>query len=176
YNIGLAPKNGLLLLDLDSKPDQGASVRAYLDNEAEELKNVPRHLTGGGAHLTLICPDLPAWKNPKTGKPIHKSLVGKLNDKVSAELYHCEHNNIVLPPSIHPSGFKYVWTVFGLIPELVWQLIQQTFNFQEPVAEQPEKREKPKPWYTKYRGDIASLDLIGLLKSLGHGAELDDED
>jgi hypothetical protein len=37
YNIGVAPKGGLLLLDLDSKPDKGASVRAYL-KEAEGLK------------------------------------------------------------------------------------------------------------------------------------------
>jgi hypothetical protein len=175
YNIGVAPKNGLLLSDLDSKPDQGASVRAYLDG-AEKLKNIPRHLTNGGAHLALFCPDLPVWKNPKSGKPIHKTLSAKLNDKVSAELYHCEHLNVVLPPSIHPSGFRYVWTVFGLIPEFSWRLIQEIFNFAEPITEEPAKRGKTKAWFTKFRGDLSSLDLIGLLASLGHDAELDDTD
>jgi hypothetical protein len=175
YNIGVAPKNGLLILDLDSKRDQGGSVRAYL-GETEELKNIPRHLSNGGAHLALVCPDLPAWKNPKNGKPIHKVLSAKLNDKVSVELYHCEHLNVVLPPSVHPSGFKYVWTVFGLIPELLWRLIQQTFNFDEPVDEHPEKRGRPKAWYTKFRGDLSSLDLIGLLESLGHESRVDAAD
>jgi DNA polymerase I-like protein with 3'-5' exonuclease and polymerase domains len=176
YNIGVAPKNGLLLLDLDSKADQGASVRSYLDQADEQLRNVPRHLTSGGAHLAMFCPDLPPWKNPKNGQPIQKPLSAKLNDKVSAELYHCERSNVVLPPSIHPSGFRYTWTLFGLLPEYIWRLIQRMIPFEEPFAEEPKKRGKPKAWYTKFRGDLSSLDLIGLLASLGHGAELDDAD
>ena len=133
YNIGIAPKNGLVLIDLDSKPDQGKSVQKFLE-EHSELDRIPRHATRGGGHVISFCPDLPQWTNPKNGGPFHKTLVSKINDKVSAELYHCERNNIVLPPRFIRAGFAYVWTVFGPIPEVEWNWIRDLFKFEEPAA------------------------------------------
>ncbi len=45
-------------MDLDSKPDSGVSVRAWLEDHPA-LAAVPRERTGGGAHLHFICRDLP---------------------------------------------------------------------------------------------------------------------
>src|SRR5262252_4692222 len=64
YNIGLAPTNGVVIVDLDSKPDKGASVEALLIERPELGGNTPRHITRNGVHLVYICPDLPKWTLP----------------------------------------------------------------------------------------------------------------
>ncbi len=149
YNIGVCPKSGLVFVDLDSKPDQGASVAKFL-SETRELDAVPRHQTRGGVHLVFRCPDVPQWKNPKTGKPFHDRLISKINPQVNAEFFHSEHNNIVLPPSIHPTGFRYTWTVFGLVPEVEWKWIQEIFHFEEPAAHSPKAKGKAPSWDLKF--------------------------
>ena len=176
YNIGLAPKNGLVVVDLDSKPDKGASVRAYLDERPQPA--TPTHITRGGVHKIYLCLDLPKWTHPVSGKPYHERLTVQITPQVSAELYHSDHRNVVLPPSQHPiDGFIYTWTIFGEVQIVTWQWLQDTYGFRPPEFNEPEdKPKKSKGWWEVYRGDLSSLDLIGLLKSLGHDAQLDDED
>jgi hypothetical protein len=109
-NIGTCALTKLKYLDLDSKSDQGASVRKYVD-EHPTLSKWPRHLTRGGAHLVLICPDIPQWVKVN-GRPYHDRLVAEVSPQIRAELFHCDRNNIVLPPSVHPlDDYIYTWTL-----------------------------------------------------------------
>ena len=174
YNIGLAPKGGLLVIDLDSKSDQGESVRKFLD-EHPQIGAIPRQVTRGGVHLLLRCPDLPRWKN-SDGKPYHKALVGRINDKVTAELFHCDHQNVVIPPSVHPSGFHYAWERTGEVTEDLWKPMRDLFCFEEPEGPQPKAKKKSGPWHLHFRGELSSLDLVGLLEELGFPAKPIDSD
>ncbi len=173
FNIGVAPKGGLVFIDLDSKPDQGASVQKFLA-EHPELEKVPRHITRGGAHLVMICRDLPEWKAAK-GKSYHGQVLGQINERVSAEIYHCERQNVVLPPSKHTSGFLYAWEAFGDVLDWPWDRLRELFCFVEPASREQRKK-KGAPWHLQFRGELASLDLIALLKELGLHAELQDAD
>jgi len=57
-NIGCVVRPPFIHVDLDSKPDAGAYVMAWLATQPD-LAAVPRERTGGGAHLALICRDIP---------------------------------------------------------------------------------------------------------------------
>ena len=48
-NVGCVIRPPHVVVDLDSKADDGASVREWLDQQSA-LQNVPRERTGGGAH------------------------------------------------------------------------------------------------------------------------------
>jgi DNA polymerase I-like protein with 3'-5' exonuclease and polymerase domains len=176
YNIGVAPKNGLVLVDLDSKVDKGASVQAYL-HKRPELSNTPTHISRGGVHKVYLCPDLPKFAYPN-GKPYHERLIAQITPRVTAELYHSDHSNVVLPPSQHAiDGFIYAWIIFGEVQVVTWQWLQDTYGFRAPIFDEPKgKSRKTQKWWESYRGDLSSLDLIGLLASLGHDARADDAD
>ena len=47
YNIGACPEPPIIFVDLDSKPDKGASVRDYLATHPE-LETAPSHVSRGG--------------------------------------------------------------------------------------------------------------------------------
>ena len=48
-------------------------------------------------------------------------------------LFHCDHLNVVLPPSVHVlDGFVYRWKAFGEILEVSWQWLQEVFGFTGP--------------------------------------------
>jgi len=175
-NIGMCPKVGVVLIDLDSKQDQGVSVQKYLA-EHPKLGALPRHRTYGGAHLLLICSGLPLWTK-RSGKPFHNTLKADLGDGVTAEFIYSDHSNIVLPPSAHPKGGTYRWEVTGEVPALSWKEIQGLCGFEEPFVE-PKSRnwhKKGLPWHFNFQGDLASLDLIALLDGLGISAILLDPD
>jgi hypothetical protein len=117
-----------------------------------------------------VCPDLPKFTHPD-GKPYHDKLVVQITATVTAELFHSDHSNVVLPPSRHPlDGFVYVWTVFGEIRVVTWQWLQDKYGFRAP--EFPSKtrgrQKKESAWHLQFRGDLASLDLIKLLEELEH--------
>ena len=122
HNLGCVVRPPFVHVDLDSKPDAGASVMEWLAT-MPELAAVPRERTGGGAHLAFICRDLP--------EAILKSKQAptcKINDKVDAELY-LNGLNLVLSPSVHKSGHQYTWEVTGEIPQVSWHQLCQWFGF-----------------------------------------------
>jgi DNA polymerase I-like protein with 3'-5' exonuclease and polymerase domains len=177
YNIGVAPRKGLIIIDLDSKPDQGKSVHAFLLTRPE-LAKPPRHITRGGVHLVLHCPDLPLWKKPNGG-PCYDPVRSQLNQLVTAELFWSDHQNVVIPPSVHPiSGFVYAWDQIGEVPSWPFAQLRQVFGFTEPDSAKP----KPKrsgggsAWAHQFEGDLTSLDLVKLLEHLGHPVTLLDSD
>jgi hypothetical protein len=135
-----------------------------------ELANVPRERTGGGVHLVFICRDVPAEI-----LAAKKAPTVAINDAVSAELYK-DGLNIVLSPSVHPNGHRYTWEVTGPIPEVRWADISRWFGF---GVEEPKRRGRPpkeKPWWSKWREDLRTLDLVKVMSELGRLGECVDPD
>jgi len=138
FNIGTCPEPPILWVDLDSKPDKGASVLEWLAAHPE-LDNVPRHITRGGVHLMFLCDDLPRFLDEK-GKPYFERLGAQLTDKVTAELFHSSHTNVVLPCSRHPVRdsesdpyFIYAWdSIDHEVPNITWKWLQEEFGFRAP--------------------------------------------
>jgi hypothetical protein len=144
-NLGVVVKPPLVVVDLDSKTDGGESVRAWLANHPE-LAHVPRERTGNGAHLHFLCHDAPQLKGGKE--------VVRLNDAVTAEIF-TGPANVVVSPSVHPSGKAYVWEQGGEIPVIAWQDLKRTFKPQGEAAK------------GQGRGDWRTLDVVALAKDLG---------
>lgn len=178
-NLGCVVRAPHICIDLDSKPDKGASVVAWLADKPE-LQSVPRERTGGGVHLHFICRDLPTFRN-KSGDPYDKPLVAKITEEVSAELFF-DGCNLVVAPSQHASGHTYAWEVGGDIPEVTWAQIKKWFGFVEPDAEKAGKNvgkikaEKERPWWSKFKGDLRTLDLTALFREASTLGECIDPD
>jgi hypothetical protein len=177
YNIGVSPKRPVVFVDLDSKPDKGASVREYLASHPE-LEKSPSHVSLGGAHLVFICEDIPDFQKPN-GQPYARPLVAQLTEKVTAELFYHPHQNLVLPCSLHPLRdnendpyFIYRWDRTGEIPRVTWQWLQDTFGFKAPEFASKGRSKKQAAWHHQFCGDLTSLDLVKLLEELGHRAEI----
>jgi DNA polymerase-1 len=161
-NLGVVVRPPFVAVDLDSKPDKGASVLAWLA-EHPQFADVPRERTGGGVHLHFLCRDLPAGLlNAK------KAPTVMLTPKVTAELY-LNGMNLVVAPSIHKSGHRYTWEVTGDIPEVKWAQLCEWFGFEKPEEKRaPGRPAKEKPWWSALKGDLSSLDICALF----HSAEL----
>jgi hypothetical protein len=176
-NIGTCALSELKFLDLDSKADKGESVHTHVESHPI-LSKLPRHRTRGGEHLLFFCPDMPKWAKPN-GRPHHDRLTAQVSDTSRAELFHCDRNNIILPPSIHEEdSYVYTWTVLGEVPTLYWKEIRSLYSWSEPgQTQRPSGRpRKEPPWYHAYRGQLSSLDLVRLMKELKIPVELVDEE
>jgi DNA polymerase-1 len=169
HNIGCVVRAPFVHVDLDSKPDAGASVMAWLATQPE-LAAVPRERTGGGAHLAFICRDI-----PEDVMKAKKAPTCQINDKVSAELY-LDGLNLVLSPSVHKSGHTYSWEVTGDIPEVSWNNLCRWFGFAAPEAKKRGRPGKEKPWWSKWEQDLRTLDLAGVMEDLGGLGECLDPD
>ena len=157
FNLGVVVRGPFVHVDLDSKPDSGDSVRAWLAAQPQ-LAAVPRERTGGGAHLVFLCRDLPEGvANAK------KAITKQVNEAVTAEFY-TDGMNLVVSPSVHKSGARYVWDVTGDIPEVSWAQIRQWFGFEEPAAAKRGRPPKEKPWWARFKGALHSLDAVALFR------------
>jgi len=172
-NLGVVVRRPWVFIDLDSKKDQGASVRAWLDDQPAQahLKNVPRYSTGNGERLVFVCYDLPQFKK-SNGKRYEKALISHINEKLTIELYY-DGLNIVLPPSIHPNGSAYEWRTKGEVPTVTWSQLQQWFGFRLPTDEgettdsHTVRRQNKAAWWAKYQGDLRTLDIAELFHDAG---------
>ena len=169
HNIGCVVRPPFVHVDLDSKPDAGASVMAWLATQSD-LATVPRERTGGGAHLAFICRDI-----PEVVMKAKKAPTCQINDKVSAELY-LDGLNLVLSPSVHKSGHLYSWEVTGDIPEVSWVQLCRWFGFSAPEAKKRGRPGKEKPWWSKWEQDLRTLDLAGVMEDLNRLGECLDPD
>ena len=169
HNIGCVVRGPFIHIDLDSKRDRGKSVEEWMAG-IPELATVPRERTGGGIHLVFICRDL-----PEEILAAKKAPTVRINDAVSAELYK-EGLNIVLSPSVHPNGHRYTWEVTGAIPEVPWTDIARWFGFATPEPKHKGRPAKEKPWWSKWREDLRSLDLVKVMQELGCLGECADAD
>ena len=158
-NLGVVMRPPFIAVDLDSKPDDGASVMAWL-GQHPQLANVPRERTAGGVHLHFVCRDLP----PHLLK-VRQAPTVEINDKVTAELY-VNGLNLVVAPSVHKSGHHYTWEVTGSLPQIRWADLNVLFGFEKPEEKRPVGRPpKDKPWWSAFEGDIPSLDILALFRT-----------
>ncbi len=168
HNLGCVVRPPFVHIDLDSKQDQGQSVVDWLAG-VPELETVPRERTGGGVHLVFRCSDLPeAIVNAR------KAPTVQITDEVTAELYK-DGLNIVLSPSAHPSGHQYVWEVTGEIPEVGWDDLCRWFGFSLP-GKKKDTKTKEKPWWSKWKEDLRTLDLVEVMRKLDRLGECVDPD
>lgn len=159
-NLGVVLRPPFVAVDLDSKVDGGESVRAWLA-QWPELAQVPRERTAGGVHLHFLCHDVPAHVLQVTKAP-----TVEINKRVTAELY-VNGLNLALTPSIHKSGHHYTWEVTGEFPEVNWAQLCEWFGFQKPEEKRPVGRPPKEKWWTQFKGDLATLDLLALFRSAG---------
>jgi putative DNA primase/helicase len=179
-NIGMRVVSPLVIVDLDSKIDSGATVREWLASKSE-LAAVPYERTGNGAHLWLICPDLPAFTRP-CGKLLEKPLMHHISGRMHAELNFA--GNIIVSPSVHPDGLVYTWEKTGEVPAVSWAQLQEWFGFTDPNAESGDEeskggkggRKKSEKWWLRFRGDIASLEIVSLMREVGGYGQLIEAD
>jgi len=158
YNMGVVVREPYVHVDLDSKPDAGESVRAWLA-EQPSLTDFPRERTGGGAHFVFICRDIP----PAVAKS-NKAPTAMINGAVMAELY-LDGMNIVVSPSVHKNGSHYQWEVTGAIPEVKWGQFKNWFGFTEPETKKRGRPAKEKPWWAKFKGDLKTLAAVALFRA-----------
>ena len=95
-NLGILLPPQHVVVDLDSKSDNGASVRKWADLQPE-LKEVLHVSTRGGQHIYFRCPDLPTILKPD-GTPRGTPLRSTLPGDVGAELF-VSGMHITVPPS-----------------------------------------------------------------------------
>jgi DNA polymerase I-like protein with 3'-5' exonuclease and polymerase domains len=164
-NIGLIVRSPHLIVDLDSKEDQGTSAREWLETK-QQLKTVPRERTGGGYHLHFCCRDLPPFQK-RDGSPYKKALAANVTPQVTAELFY-EGLNVVLSPSVHQSGASYEWEVVGEVPEVTWTELQSWFGFQNPAGRPTDAKRQAasKEWLQQFKGDLTTLNIVELAKTL----------
>ena len=160
HNLGCVVRPPFVHVDLDSKPDAGASVQEWLSGMSD-LGAVPRERTGGGAHLVFVCLDLPAEVLKQK-----QALAKQINDRVSAELYF-SGLNLVMSPSVHKSGHAYRWEVTGDIPTVKWVDLCRWFGFVAPETKKRGRPAKEKPWWATYPEDLTTLSLCGVMDDLG---------
>jgi len=164
-NLGIVIQPPHIVIDLDSKKDDGKSVRDWLAGQPA-LANWPREGTAGGVHLHIRCEDVPPDAIEAAGR--NQKLTATLGDGVTAEIFL--GGNVVVAPSVHKSGHRYQWEQAGEVPSVPWAQLEKLFFSQSPVAEEkPKSRGRPKkekPFWTRYRGDLRTLDLTGLAKHL----------
>jgi len=58
-NIGLFPSGTHVVLDLDSKSDQGKSVQKFLAQAGPRVQSLPRERTVGGVHVSKPASEIP---------------------------------------------------------------------------------------------------------------------
>jgi len=166
-NLGVVVRQPWVIVDLDSHQDGGQSAAAFVSSRPE-LAKVPRERSASGCHLHFRCLDLPLFA--KKNAPNAKATAN-----VSAELYH-DGQNIVVAPSVHASGHVYRWEVAGEIPEIGWADLKRIFGFADPVDEPAVRGRKPKAkaWWTKFKGQLNTLNIVSLAKALGiYGEPID---
>jgi hypothetical protein len=97
YNIAIATGavSGVFVVDLDG-PDAEAELRK-LEAQHGELPATVESITGRGRHLFFKCPE----------KPVRNSA-GKIATGIDVR---ATGGYVIAPPSIHPSGRRYSWSV-----------------------------------------------------------------
>src|SRR5262249_15159857 len=115
FNIGLATgkASGVFVLDVDG--EDGESSGAMLERRHGILPSTVNSITGRGRHLFF------AWP----GRPIRNSVC-KIAPGIDIK---ADGGYVILPPSIHPSGRAYAWSVdsanaFAAAPQWLLQMVQ----------------------------------------------------
>lgn len=164
YNIaGLVPP-GMVVVDLDSKADQGQTARKFIEQNPQ-LRDALRVHTQGGVHLWLQCPDIPALTKAD-GKPLAAPLTQVMSDSLVAELM-LPGMQITLPPSRRETGHIYQWQNHGTPVQMTWEQLVQIFGFAPTKAEPQTFHQRLNDLQKQHKGDLRSLDVVKLFREVG---------
>jgi hypothetical protein len=160
-NFALFPAGEHVVLDLDSKHDDGKSTAKFLSQSGPKVQTLPRERTAGGVHLHFRIKDLEdvIRKPPNAGKLINK----KVASKVVGELFFGGKQSVMVSPSVHELGTVYHWEVTGEIPEWTWQKFQSVFGqFLPDKKDYTDEAIRGRQW----KGDLKTLDIVALAKEV----------
>ena len=168
-NLGVFPAGDHVVLDLDSKQDNGKSVNKFLAQAGPKVQVLPREQTAGGVHIHLRIKDFAEviHRFPGVGKLVNK----KVTLNVVGELFFGGYSSVVASPSVHENGTVYQWEVTGEIPEWSWQQFETAFgNFVPDKTKKPDQEKRARKW----AGDLSTLDIVALVQELGwyHGQDV----
>ena len=99
FNIGLATGSGSGIWVLDIDGDEGEATLSALEAEHGALLSTVEAITGKGRHLYFRWPQ---------GTEIRNS---QLREDLPAFEWRGEGGYVLAPPSVHPSGRRYAWSV-----------------------------------------------------------------
>jgi hypothetical protein len=119
-NIGIAcgQQSNLWVLDIDGHEGE-ASLRAIEQQHASELPPTIEVITGnGGRHVYFRWPDF-------EGAPVIKNSAGQVGRRLDVR---GEGGFVIAPPSVHPCGRRYAWSVdcaghIAVAPDWLLQLV-----------------------------------------------------
>jgi Bifunctional DNA primase/polymerase, N-terminal len=120
YNVGIIPRGGDIVVNLDGDTGRG-SVDSFLSSNPA-LAVIPTVQTAAGFHLRFHCDDLPDHVR-QSGHFVQTGVAPGVN----FELITGNHY-VVAPPSLHEQGFPYKWVVMGEVPTWSWEQIATVFN------------------------------------------------
>jgi DNA polymerase-1 len=164
YNLGGLVPPGMLVVDLDSKADQGKTAREFIAKNPQ-LQNALRVHTQGGVHLWLHCPDIPNLTKADS-KPLRAPLSKAINESLNAELM-LPGMQITLPPSRRETGYVYHWNCAGEALTLTWAEVVQIFRFTHEKSETPTYFQRLSELQNRHKGNLRTLDVIKLFKEIG---------
>ncbi|WP_395750112.1 DNA polymerase [Prosthecobacter sp.] len=167
YNMAILLPPGHVVVDLDSKADEGSSVVQWLEAQAS-LPATLQVKTLGGRHLYFRCEDLPVLTK-SDGTPRGTPLVSLINAAVTAELM-LPGMHITAPPSRRQRGFVYAWQGSGQPTVISWKTLQDVFGFKEPASGHTSGSRAACDWeklQSCHAGDLQSLDVVKLFTKAG---------
>lgn len=168
HNLAILLPSEHVVVDLDSKPDYGASARDWA-NSRPELKDALHVSTRGGRHLYFQCRDLPPILKVD-GTPRNSPLSNQLDSRVGAELF-LPGMHITVPPSKRPCGYVYQWVGCGEPPVISWKALQDVFGFEIPRQAHGHGHQIERAWeqlQMNHKGDLRTLDIIKLFTRAGN--------
>lgn len=168
-NIACLIPPGMLVVDLDSKADQGRTARDFI-GQNPNLSTAMRVSTQGGVHIWIQCPDIPSLKKAN-GKHLASPLSRVINDSLNAELM-LPGMQITLPPSRRETGHIYEWINPGTPLQLTWAALVEIFGFTYEEAKPPTFHQLLNELQGDHKGDLGSLDAVKLFQSVGRYGRL----
>ncbi len=158
YNLAICTGSGLIVLDVDG--DEGEARVAALEREHGALPPTVESLTGNGRHLLYAVSD---------GESVPCST-RKLGPGLDVKAYG---GYIVAPPSLHPSGWLYSWSVDAHPDECAvaegpaWLLALARRSAHERAAPDKDHRGEVGTWITPGNRNNALTSIAGKLRRVG---------
>jgi hypothetical protein len=165
-NVGLVPVAPDVILDVDDRSSDKHGMRVFDVRHPRLYGDTLRHPTGDGAHFHLYCEDVP----PGQGKIKIRNYLGL----VTVEIFVGAGENIIIPPSVHFNGTKYVYGGIQSI-KTRWILVPKAFGYDPEKEQEEEKRRRSDghnghdgpDWKRVFKGNLLSLDIFALADHFG---------
>jgi hypothetical protein len=159
-NVGMVPTDGNIHLDLDADPPEAKEPLDAYRLLYPELFKGPYVLCNRGFHIPLFATEIP----PDQKKIVVANYLPGLNLEIHLGIE--APANVILPPSIHKTGHLYTWGNYGQVPSVSFcpMCHQLRVEYETPTAK--ERSAESGQWKKTFKGDLRTLDLVGLCQYL----------